>query len=159
MKTQDLPLQNARGLARQAQISAPDGDTFASALFIHELPEQAADHIVEALTRRGVAVASLAAQQATEESPLGGDDLIALRDALQSQIEGGPQLLIGHGLPGTLLLVRAEDMPSARAMALIHAPSSETRTMRLMETSAGRSGSRKTARAPGRTPARRAHTI
>lgn len=124
MKTQDLPLQNARGLARQAQISAPEGDVFASALFIHELPAQAADHIVAALTRRGVAVASLAAQQATAESPLGGDDLIALRDALASQIEGGPQLLIGHGLPGTLLLVRAEDMPSARAMALIHAPSS-----------------------------------
>jgi uncharacterized OsmC-like protein len=124
MKTQDIPLQNARGLARQAHIDEPAGVPSALALFIHELPDEAAAEIAAALVERGLAVARMCASQADEDAPLGGDDLIALRDMAEERFGGPAQLIVGHGLPGTMLLVRAEDLPSTRAMALIHAPSS-----------------------------------
>lgn len=124
MKTQEVTLQNARGFARQAHIDEPTGLPSAVALFVHELPKAAADDIAAAMVARGLVVARLSAAQAGETDPFGGDDLIALRDEVEARFGGSAQLVVGHGLPGTLLLVRAEDMSSTRALALIHAPSS-----------------------------------
>jgi putative redox protein len=124
MKTQESTLQSARGHARQVSIDAPAGLASASALFVHELPPEAAQELVACMVARGLAVVSMSARQATEQAPFGADDLIALRDFAEEQLGAPAQLLVGHGLPGTLLLVRSEDLPSARAIALIHAPSS-----------------------------------
>ncbi|MET1414631.1 bifunctional alpha/beta hydrolase/OsmC family protein [Roseibium sp. HPY-6] len=129
-----LEFDGAHGAKLAARLDLPAGKIRAFALFAHcftcskDIP--AARHIAGALSAEGIAVLRF---DFTGLGGSGGDfsstgfssnveDLKLAADFLRKNYEA-PQLLIGHSLGGAAVLSVAADIPEARAVVTIGAPS------------------------------------
>ena len=134
MPAQRFDFPNAAGQTLAALIDAPAGEPRATALFAHCFTcgkdLRAARRIAEALTALGIAVlrfdfTGLGASEGefantTFSSNVG--DLVAAANALR-RARRAPAILIGHSLGGAAVLAAAAQVPEARAVATIAAPS------------------------------------
>ncbi|RZI40207.1 alpha/beta hydrolase [Herbaspirillum sp. HC18] len=117
-----------------ARLDAPDGPIRAFALFAHCFTCGkdifAASRIAQALTEHGIAVlrfdfTGLGASEgefANTNFSSNLDDLVAAANHLR-QNHRAPALLIGHSLGGAAVLAAAANVPEARAVVTIGAPS------------------------------------
>jgi putative redox protein len=136
-RPQKLEFDGAHGARLAARLDLPAGRIRAFALFAHcftcskDIP--AARHIAGALAREGIAVLRF---DFTGLGGSGGDfsstgfssnvsDLQKAAEFLRRNYEA-PQLLIGHSLGGAAILSVAADIPEARAVVTIGAPSDAT---------------------------------
>ncbi len=133
-RPQKLEFDGAHGAKLAARLDLPAGKIRAFALFAHcftcskDIP--AARHIAGALSAEGIAVLRF---DFTGLGGSGGDfsstgfssnveDLMLAADFLRKNYEA-PQLIIGHSLGGAAVLSVASDIPEARAVVTIGAPS------------------------------------
>lgn len=133
-RPQKLEFDGAHGARLAARLDLPAGKIRAFALFAHcftcskDIP--AARHIAGALAAEGIAVLRF---DFTGLGGSGGDfsstgfssnveDLTRASDFLRQNFQA-PQLLIGHSLGGAAILSVAGDIPEARAVVTIGAPS------------------------------------
>ncbi|POF32345.1 bifunctional alpha/beta hydrolase/OsmC family protein [Roseibium marinum] len=129
-----LEFDGAHGARLAARLDLPAGRITAFALFAHcftcSKDIVAARHIAAALSAEGIAVLRF---DFTGLGGSGGDfsstgfssnveDLKLAADFLRKTYEA-PQLLIGHSLGGAAMLAVAGDIPEARAVVTIGAPS------------------------------------
>ncbi|MEP3430368.1 MAG: bifunctional alpha/beta hydrolase/OsmC family protein [Roseibium sp.] len=129
-----LEFDGSHGARLAARLDLPAGEIRAFALFAHcftcskDIP--AARHIASALSREGIGVLRF---DFTGLGGSGGDfsstgfssnveDLKLAADFLRQNYEA-PQLLIGHSLGGAAILSVARDIPEARAVVTLGAPS------------------------------------
>ncbi len=130
-----FPIPNAEGHALAARLDLPDaGEPVAYALFAHcftcSSSLGAVRQIASALTERGLGVLAIdftglgRSEGDFEDTSFSTtlQDLVCAADHLAERHEG-PQLLIGHSLGGAAVLAAAGQIPSARAVATIGAPS------------------------------------
>ncbi|ASP31978.1 bifunctional alpha/beta hydrolase/OsmC family protein [Labrenzia sp. VG12] len=133
-RPQKLEFDGAHGARLAARLDLPAGKVRAFALFAHcftcskDIP--AARHIAGALAAEGIAVLRF---DFTGLGGSGGDfsstgfssnveDLKRAADFLRQNFQA-PQLLIGHSLGGAAVLSVASEIPEARAVVTIGAPS------------------------------------
>ena len=128
----DFP--NSAGQRLAALIDRPPGEPAAYALFAHCFTcgkeNRAAARIAQALSARGIAVlrfdfTGLGASQgefANTGFSSNVGDLVAAAAHLR-RVDRAPALLIGHSLGGAAVLAAAAEVPEARAIATIAAPS------------------------------------
>lgn len=131
---QKLEFDGSLGAKLAARLDLPAGPIRAFALFAHcftcSKDIAAARHIASALSAEGIAVLRF---DFTGLGGSGGDfsstgfssnleDLKLAADFLRQNYEA-PQLLIGHSLGGAAILSVAADIPEARAVVTIGAPS------------------------------------
>lgn len=134
MPNQRLQFPGRDGQQLAARLDTPAGAIQAFALFAHCFTcgkdALAASRIAAALTGHGIAVLRF------DFTGLGGSDgefantnfssnvadLVAAADFLRGQYQA-PALLIGHSLGGAAVLAAAGDIPEARAVVTIAAPS------------------------------------
>jgi uncharacterized OsmC-like protein/alpha/beta superfamily hydrolase len=134
MRAERFDFPNARGQTLAALLQRPEGEPSAYALFAHCFTcgkdNLAAKRITEALAARGIAVlrfdfTGLGASEgefANTNFSSNIADLVAAADHLR-RTERAPALLIGHSLGGAAVLAAASQIPEARAVATIAAPS------------------------------------
>jgi uncharacterized OsmC-like protein/alpha/beta superfamily hydrolase len=134
MRTERFDFPNARGQTLAALLHRPAGEPAAFALFAHCFTcgkdNLAAKRIAEALAERGIAVlrfdfTGLGASEgefANTHFSSNIADLVAAADHLR-RIGRAPALLVGHSLGGAAVLAAAGQIPEARAVATIAAPS------------------------------------
>lgn len=134
MPGQRFDFPNARGERLAALLDMPEAAPRAYALFAHCFTcgkdTHAASRIARALNRQGIAVlrfdfTGLGASDgefANTNFTSNIADLVAAADHLR-QAHGAPQLLIGHSLGGAAVLAAAAQIPDARAVVTIGAPS------------------------------------
>ena len=134
MAAERFDFPNAQGQKLAALLDRPAGEPRAYALFAHCFTcgkdIRAARRIAEALTALGIAVlrfdfTGLGASEGefantTFSSNVG--DLVAAANALR-RARRAPAILIGHSLGGAAVLAAAAQVPEARAVATIAAPS------------------------------------
>jgi len=131
---QKLEFDGAHGAVLAARLDLPAGEIRAFALFAHcftcSKDILGARHIAGALSAEGIAVLRF---DFTGLGGSGGDfsstgfssnveDLKRAADFLRTNYEA-PQLLIGHSLGGAAMLAVAGEIPEARAVVTIGAPS------------------------------------
>src|SRR5436309_11633272 len=128
----DFP--NAVGELLAARLECPSQELIAYALFAHcftcSKDSLAARRISEALTARGIAVlrfdftglGSSEGDFANTHFSSNVADLVAAADHLRTT-RRAPALLIGHSLGGAAVLAAAAEIPEARAVVTIAAPS------------------------------------
>jgi len=129
-----LEFEGAHGARLAARLDLPAGEITAFALFAHcftcSKDILGARHIAGALSAEGIAVLRF---DFTGLGGSGGDfsstgfssnveDLRRAADFLRDNYEA-PQLLVGHSLGGAAMLAVAGDIPEARAVVTIGAPS------------------------------------
>jgi len=134
MRNHKLTFDNDAGVSLSGILSVPSGPARACALFAHCFTcgkhVRAASHIARSLVDAGIAVLRF---DFTGLGQSGGDfadttfssnvsDLVAAARYLDAE-HAAPALLIGHSLGGTAVLAAAPEIPSARAIATIGAPS------------------------------------
>ena len=134
MRTERFDFPNARGQTLAALLQRPAGEPAAYALFAHCFTcgkdTLAAKRIAERLTASGVAVlrfdfTGLGASEgefANTHFSSNVADLVAAADHLRRAARA-PALLVGHSLGGAAVLAAASQIPEARAVATIAAPS------------------------------------
>src|SRR5215831_10855447 len=134
MPAQRFDFPNAAGQNLAALLDAPPGEPRAYALFAHCFTcgkdVHAAKRIAEALTALGIAVlrfdftglGSSEGEFANTTFSSNVADLVAAADALR-RTRRAPAILIGHSLGGTAVLAAAAEVPEARAVVTIAAPS------------------------------------
>src|SRR5690242_11047198 len=134
MRTERFDFPNARGQTLAALLHRPAGEPAAFALFAHCFTcgkdNLAAKRIAETLAGRGIAVlrfdfTGLGASDgefANTHFSSNVADLVAAADHLRRAARA-PALLIGHSLGGAAVLAAAGQIPEARAVATIAAPS------------------------------------
>ena len=134
MRTERFDFPNARGQTLAALLHRPAGEPAAFALFAHCFTcgkdNLAAKRIAEALAERGIAVlrfdfTGLGASEgefANTHFSSNVADLVAAADHLRRTAQA-PALLVGHSLGGAAVLAAAAQIPEARAVATIAAPS------------------------------------
>src|SRR5205823_4982935 len=134
MPSERFDFPNARGEKLSALLDKPAGQPAAFALFAHCFTcgkdVLAAKRIAEALTARGIAVlrfdfTGLGASEgefANTTFSSNVADLVAAADHLRKMYHP-PAILIGHSLGGAAVLAAAGQIPEARAIATIAAPS------------------------------------
>ena len=134
MKAERTDFRGAEGQRLAARLDLPDSAPCAYALFAHCFTcgkdVFAASRISQALTGHGIAVlrfdfTGLGASEgefANTNFSSNVDDLIAAANHLRASRQA-PSLLIGHSLGGAAVLAAAADIPEARAVATIGAPS------------------------------------
>jgi putative redox protein len=134
MRAERFDFPNARGQTLAALLQRPAGEPAAFALFAHCFTcgkdNLAAKRIAETLAGRGVAVlrfdfTGLGASEgefANTHFSSNVADLVAAADHLR-RIARAPTLLVGHSLGGAAVLAAAGQIPEARAVATIAAPS------------------------------------
>src|SRR5215472_3768452 len=134
MPAERFDFPNASGERLAALLDRPAGATRAFALFAHCFTcgkdIRAARRIAEGLTARGIAVlrfdfTGLGASEgefANTNFSSNVADLVAAADHLR-RTERAPALLIGHSLGGAAVLAAAGEIPEARAVVTIAAPS------------------------------------
>src|SRR5450432_920514 len=125
---------NAEGLRLAGLLDNPAGEARAYALFAHCFTcgkdVHAARRIAEGLTALGIAVlrfdftglGSSEGEFANTTFSSNVADLVAAADQLR-ETRKGPAILIGHSLGGAAILAAAEQIPDARAVVTIAAPS------------------------------------
>ena len=134
MRAERFDFPNARGQTLAALLERPEGEASAYALFAHCFTcgkdNLAAKRIAEALAARGIAVlrfdfTGLGASEgefANTNFSSNVADLVAAADHLR-RTERAPALLIGHSLGGAAVLAAAAQVPEAKGVATIAAPS------------------------------------
>ena len=134
MPAERFDFRNASGQTLAALLDRPSGEPRAYALFAHCFTcgkdVHAAKRIAEALTALDIAVlrfdftglGSSEGEFANTNFSSNVADLIAAADALR-QSGRAPAILIGHSLGGAAVLAAAADVPEARAVVTIGAPS------------------------------------
>jgi uncharacterized OsmC-like protein/fermentation-respiration switch protein FrsA (DUF1100 family) len=134
MPAERLDFQNTQGHTLAALLEKPPGEPRAYALFAHCFTcgkdVHAAKRIAEGLTALGIAVlrfdfTGLGASEgefANTSFTSNVGDLVAAANALR-RMARAPAILIGHSLGGTAVLAAAGEIPEARAVVTIGAPS------------------------------------
>jgi alpha-beta hydrolase superfamily lysophospholipase len=134
MKVQREDFPGAEGQRLAARIDVPDGPVRAYALFAHCFTCGkdifAASRIAQTLTEHGIGVlrfdfTGLGASEgefANTNFSSNIADLVAAADHLRQQYEA-PRMLIGHSLGGAAVLASASQIPEARAVVTLCAPS------------------------------------
>jgi putative redox protein len=134
MRAERFDFPNARGETLAALLQRPTGEPAAYALFAHCFTcgkdNLAAKRIGEALAERGLAVlrfdfTGLGASEgefANTHFSSNVADLVAAADHLRRTARA-PTLLIGHSLGGAAVLAAAAEIPEAKGVATIAAPS------------------------------------
>jgi uncharacterized OsmC-like protein/pimeloyl-ACP methyl ester carboxylesterase len=134
MPAERFDFRNARGQTLAALLDRPPGEPRAYALFAHCFTcgkdVHAARRIAEGLTALDIAVlrfdftglGSSEGEFANTSFSSNVADLIAAADALRRG-RRAPAILIGHSLGGAAVLAAAADVPEARAVVTIAAPS------------------------------------
>jgi putative redox protein len=132
VQREDFP--GAEGQRLAARIDVPDGPVRAYALFAHCFTCGkdifAASRIAQTLTEHGIGVlrfdfTGLGASEgefANTNFSSNIADLVAAADHLRQQYEA-PRMLIGHSLGGAAVLASASQVPEARAVVTLCAPS------------------------------------
>jgi len=142
MQFKKLSFTNADGQELDGRLDLPAGEHPAAyAFFAHcftcTKDSKAAAYISRALTERNIAVFRFDFTGLGESSGEFADttfssnvaDLVAAADYLQTAY-AGPQVLIGHSLGGAAVIRAAAQIPSARAVVTIGAPSDPGHVMR-----------------------------
>lgn len=134
IRSEKVTFTGSQGEALAARLDSPLGPVRGYALFAHcftcSKDVFAAARIASALAARGIAVLRF---DFTGLGMSGGDfantnftsnvqDLVAAADFLRETYEA-PKLLIGHSLGGAAVLAAAGDVPEAKGVATIGAPS------------------------------------
>jgi len=134
MRTERFDFPNARGQTLAALLQRPAGEPAAYALFAHCFTcgkdNLAAGRIAEALAERGIAalrfdftgIGASEGEFANTHFSSNVADLVAAADHLRRAARA-PALLVGHSLGGAAVLAAASQIPEARAVATIAAPS------------------------------------
>ena len=134
MPAERFDFQNDRGERLSALLDRPDGATRATALFAHCFTcgkdIRAAKRIAETLNASGIAVlrfdftglGSSEGEFANTTFSSNVSDLVAAAAHLRERGHA-PALLIGHSLGGAAILAAASDIPEARVVVTIAAPS------------------------------------
>lgn len=134
MPAERFDFPNASGQTLAALLAAPAGEPTAYALFAHCFTcgkdNLAAKRIADGLTARGIAVlrfdfTGLGASEgefANTTFSSNVADLVAAADQLR-RTRRAPAILIGHSLGGAAVLAAATNVPEARAVVTIAAPS------------------------------------
>jgi len=134
MPAERFDFRNASGQNLAALLDRPPGEPRAYALFAHCFTcgkdVHAAKRIAEALTALDIAVlrfdftglGSSDGEFANTTFSSNVGDLVAAAAALR-RARQAPAILIGHSLGGTAVLAAADDVPEARAVVTIGAPS------------------------------------
>src|SRR5262245_26013450 len=134
MPAQRFDFSNATGHTLAALLDAPAGEPRAYALFAHCFTcgkdVHAARRIAEGLTALGIAVlrfdfTGLGASEGVFANTTFSSnvaDLAAAADALR-KTRRAPTILIGHSLGGAAVLAAAGEVPEARAVVTVAAPS------------------------------------
>ena len=134
MPTERFQFPGAAGHMLAAALDLPDGAVHAYALFAHCFTcgkdVLAARRISAALTLKGIAVlrfdftglGSSEGDFANSTFSSNIADLVKAADHLR-EIRQAPAILIGHSLGGAAILAAAEQMPEAKAVVTIAAPS------------------------------------
>jgi putative redox protein len=134
MQVQRADFPGAEGQRLAARIDVPEGLVRAYALFAHCFTCGkdifAASRIAQTLTEHGIGVlrfdfTGLGASEgefANTNFSSNIADLIAAADHLRQQYEA-PRMLIGHSLGGAAVLAAASQVPEARAVVTLCAPS------------------------------------
>jgi uncharacterized OsmC-like protein/fermentation-respiration switch protein FrsA (DUF1100 family) len=134
MQTEKLQFAGASGHMLSAALDKPDGDIRATALLAHCFTcgkdTLAARRIADALTLHGIAVLRF------DFTGLGSSDGEFANTTFSSNIEdlvcaaghlrmlgNAPTILIGHSLGGAAVLAAASEIPEAKAIVTIAAPS------------------------------------
>src|SRR5215813_8417266 len=137
MPAERFDFPNAKGEKLAAVLDLPEGAPRAYALFAHCFTcgknVLAAKRIADALTALGIAVlrfdfTGIGASEgefANTTFSSNIDDLIAAANHLR-KLRQAPALLIGHSLGGAAVLAAAAEVPEARAVVTIAAPSDPT---------------------------------
>jgi uncharacterized OsmC-like protein/pimeloyl-ACP methyl ester carboxylesterase len=132
--TERFQFPGAMGHQLAAALDLPDGDTRAYALFAHCFTcgkdVLAARRISAALAAKGIAVlrfdftglGSSEGDFANSTFSSNVDDLVKAADHMRT-LGKTPTLLIGHSLGGAAILAAAEQIPEAKAVVTIAAPS------------------------------------
>ena len=135
IQTRKVTFKGAQGDELAARLDMPKGRVRAYALFAHcftcSKDVFAASRISQALAARGLAVlrfdftglGSSDGDFANTNFTSNVQDLIAAANFLRDEYEA-PALLVGHSLGGAAVLAAAHEVPEARAVATIAAPSS-----------------------------------
>ena len=156
MASERFTFPNAAGTALAARLDRPAGPPLAYALFAHcftcSKDSLAAARVTEGLIAQGIAVLRFdftglgGSGGDFGNSGLSGDvgDLVAAADHLRSAGHP-PQLLVGHSLGGTAMLVAAERIPEARAVVTIGSPADPSHVLRHLGAAADRARSDGTA--------------
>src|SRR3954468_13861474 len=134
MPAERFDFPNAAGQKLAALLDRPPGEPRAYALFAHCFTcgkdVHAAKRIAEGLTALGIAVlrfdftglGSSDGEFANTTFSSNVADLVCAADHLR-RTEAAPALLIGHSLGAAAVLAAAGDVPEARAVVTIAAPS------------------------------------
>ncbi len=134
MPAERFDFPNASGHRLAGLLDRPPGEARAFALFAHCFTcgkeSRAAKRIAEGLTALGIAVlrfdftglGSSEGEFANTSFSSNVADLIAAADHLR-RTESAPAILIGHSLGGAAVLAAAGEIPEARAVVTIAAPS------------------------------------
>src|SRR6195256_2170494 len=137
MPAERFDFANAQGQTLAALLDRPSGEPRAYALFAHCFTcgkdVHAAKRIAEGLTALGIAVLRFdftgigASEGEFANTTFSSNvaDLVAAANELR-QRGRAPAILIGHSLGGTAVLAAASDVPEARAVVTIAAPSDPT---------------------------------
>ena len=139
----ELHFRGADGHPLSARLDCPEGTARAYALFAHcftcSKDSLAAVHLSRGLAAQGIAVLRFDFTGLGRSSGEFADtnfssnvaDIIAAADNLRESF-AAPQLLIGHSLGGTAVLVAAERIPEASLVATIGAPYEPDHVRRLL---------------------------
>ena len=134
MRNERFDFPNAEGHVLAGRLERPLGEPKAYALFAHCFTcgkdVRAAKRIAERLTEAGIAVLRFdftglgmsEGEFANTTFSSNVADLVAAANHLR-QTHRAPALLIGHSLGGAAVLAAADDIPEARAVVTIAAPS------------------------------------
>jgi len=142
MTTTRVSFENPDGHRLAALLDRPvDGEPIAYALFAHcftcSKDFKGVSRISRALARQGIAVLRFdftglgQSDGEFEDTTFSSnvEDLVAAAEFMTRDL-APPQLLIGHSLGGAAVLKAAQDIPSAKAVATIAAPSSPRHLIR-----------------------------
>src|SRR5882762_5818447 len=148
MPAERFDFTNAQGQRLAALLDNPAQEPRAYALFAHCFTcgkdVQAAKRIAEGLTALGIAVlrfdftglGSSEGEFANTTFSSNVADLVAAANQLR-RTRRAPQLLVGHSLGGTAVLAAAGQVPEARAVVTIAAPSDPTHVTGLFKDQLG----------------------